>query len=172
MAMARVKPTLEAIRVRATRLHVGFSQTWSIRARIVHTQLSFSLVSPVRSFRSPLFLREKKMRITNAVLEIGNGTGMAINFPEIYFKFFSNYLFISIPFFSFACIRTNTHEWNFFNRSLVGKLTEVIDEMGNIFAKITRVHESVIDTRERSNIGVLKVSGIERCDLYTWNKNP
>lgn len=96
----------------------------------------------------------------------------AINFPEIYFKFFSNYLFISIPFFSFACIRTNTHEWNFFNRSLVGKLTEVIDEMGNIFVKITRVHESVIDTRERSNIGVLKVSGIERCDLYTWNKNP
>lgn len=68
-----VKPTLEAIRVRATRLHVGFSQTWSIRARIVHTQLSFSLVSPVRSFRSPLFLREKKMRITNAILEIGNG---------------------------------------------------------------------------------------------------
>ena len=46
------------------------------------------------------------MRITNAVLEIGNGTGMAINFPEIYFKFFSNYLFTSIPF--FESVRLNS----------------------------------------------------------------
>lgn len=146
MAMARVKPTLEAIRVRATfacRLLANLVNTSTDR-----THAAFLLPRLSRSFVSfASLLKRKKDAHYKCNTRDWKWSGRQLIFP----KFTSNssriiYLYLSLSSRLHAFERMR-NEWNFFNRSLVGKLTEVIDEMGNIFVKITRVHENVIDTR-------------------------